>query len=124
MPADTLYVSLMEGTNPQSFGFMMFQMIGMLILISIVLYLSLFFFKKINAKYKNKNQFNSLKIHENVYFSTKQGLSVVSFGEKVYIVGFSNNSVNLIDKIEDEQVISSLKEKKQKINKFSDFFKM
>ena len=118
-PADELILTPV----PPSFGLMMIQMIGMLLFLSVLLYLSLFYFKKLSAKYKNKSELSSLKIHENLYFSAKQGLSVVSFGKKVYIVGFSNNSVSLIDKIEDEEVIASLTDKTRDQKKFSDVFR-
>jgi len=113
---------MISSPTPPSFALMMVQMIGMLIFLSVLLYLSLFFFKKLNAKYKNKSELTSLKIHENLYFSAKQGLSVISFGKKVYIVGFSNNSVTLIDSIDDEEIITSLTQKTQSQKKFSDLF--
>jgi len=94
--------------NAPTFGFMMIQMLGMLILISVVLYLSLYFFKKVNARFKNKNEVLCFKIHDNIYFSAKQGLSAVAFGDKLYIVGFSQNSVSLIDVIEDPDIVSKL----------------
>jgi|GEM_PF-1864932 len=95
--------------NVPSFGFMMFQMIGMLIFLAIMLYAALYFFKKINAKFKNKTSSTSFTIHENVYFNTKQGLSAVSFGNKIYIIGFSQNTICLIDMIDDAEIVSSFK---------------
>jgi len=109
--------------TPPTFGFMMMQMIGMLLFISVCLYLALYFFKRVNAKYKNKNEAICFKIHENVYFSTKQGLSAVSFGNKLYIVGFCPNSVNLIDVIDDHDTISKLTEVPAPHKKFTDLFK-
>ena len=111
---DSLMVNDSEGISfhppASSFAFMMIQMIGMLIFLSIVLYVGLYFFKKLNAKFKNKNHSVGFKIHENVYFSSKQGLSAVSFGKKVYIVGFSPSSVSLIDVIEDDEIVSSFRD--------------
>ena len=109
--------------NPPTFGFMMMQMLGMLLLITIFLYLTLYFFRKINAKIKNRNEAICFKIHENIYYSTKQGLSAVSFGNKLYIVGFSQNSVNLIDVIDDAETISKLTEVTQHQRNFTDLMK-
>jgi len=96
-------------SNPSaSFGFMMFQMLLTLLIMSVVLYFALFFFRRINSKFKYKNKTVCFKLHENLYFSTKQGLSAVQFGEKLYIIGFSGNSVNLIDVIEDKELINKL----------------
>ena len=123
MPADSLLVDIYQPASSPTFALMMVQMIGMLILISVLLYLSLFFFRKINAKFKNRSDNTRLKIHENIYFSTKVGVSVVSFGKKVYLVGFSNNSVNLIDKIDDNDIVEELTINKPKEKKFTDYFK-
>ena len=107
-----------------TFGLMMFQMIGTLVILSVLLYFCLYFVKRLNAKFKNKNECASFKQHERIYFSTKQGLSAVSFGKKLYIISFSQNSVNLIDTIEDEETISKLsKENNSNQVKFSDFLK-
>jgi len=111
---------LLQPMNTPTFGFMMMQMLGMLLLISAVLYLGLFFVKKVNAKLKNKNEALSFKVHENIYFSAKQGLSAVSFGDKLYIVGFSQNSVNLIDVIEDPDIIPKLAQTNPQQKKFTD----
>jgi len=109
--------------TPPTFGFMMMQMLGMLLFISVCLYLALYFFKRVNARYKNKNEAICFKIHENVYFSTKQGLSAVSFGNKLYIVGFCPNSINLIDVVDDQETISKLTEMPAPHKKFTDLFK-
>jgi flagellar biogenesis protein FliO len=114
---------LLSLNDSPTFGFMMMQMLGMLLLISVTLYLALYFAKKINAKYKNKNEAYSFKVHENVYISTKQGLSAISFGKKLYIVGFSQNSINLIDTIEDDEIISQLTLTKTQSKRFSDMLK-
>jgi len=107
--------------NVPSFGLMIFQMFLMLIVLSVVLYLSLYFFKRINARIKNPNQSLRFKLHENLYFSAKQGISAVSFGKKLYIIGFSGNSVNLIDIIEDEEMIAEICSEKSNEGKFGSF---
>jgi len=109
--------------NVPSFGLMIFQMLLMLLVLSVLLYLSLYFFKRLNAKIKNKNEQLCFKLHENLYFSAKQGISAVSFGKKLYIIGFSGNSVNLIDIIEDEEIIASITEEKSNDGKFGSFFR-
>jgi len=106
-----------------SFGLMIFQMLLMLIVLAVFLYISLYLFKRLNAKIKNKNQALCFKVHENIYFSAKQGLTAVSFGKKLYIVGFSGNAVNLVDIIEDEEIINSLKVESASETRFSTFFK-
>ena len=123
MTADTLYVDTIQSSTAPTFALMMIQMIGMLLLITVLLYLSLYFFKKINSSFKNKSESSRLKIHERIYFSTKQGMSVVSFGKKVYLIGFSNNSVNLIDEIKDSDIVENLTNNTQKQRKFSDVIK-
>jgi flagellar biogenesis protein FliO len=110
-------------SQPPSFALMMLQMIGMLVLISVVLYILLYSIKKINTKYKKRNEQFGFKLYENFYFSQKQGLSAVAFGKKLYIIGFSNNSVSVIDIIEDEEIISKLTVDKNEPNKFTDFLK-
>jgi len=109
--------------NPPTFGLMMMQMLGMLLFITVLLYLTLYFFRRINAKLKNRNEAMCFKIHENIYYSTKQGLSAVSFGNKLYIIGFSQNSVNLIDKIDDAETISKLTEVTHHQKGFTDLLK-
>jgi flagellar biogenesis protein FliO len=93
--------------NP-SFGLMMFQIIFMLIVLSVVLYISLFLLRRLNNKLKNKNDLYSFRVHESIYLASKQGMSAVTFGDKLYIVGFSTNSINVIDIIDDPIVIGNL----------------
>ena len=107
--ADTTQGLAVLNVNPaSSFGFMMFQMLLTLLIMSVVLYFALYFFRRVNSQFKQKNKAISFKLHENLYFSSKQGISAVQFGEKLYIIGFSGNSVNLIDVIDDKDVIDRL----------------
>jgi flagellar biogenesis protein FliO len=91
-----------------SFGLMMFQIIFMLIVLSVVLYTSLYLFRRLNNKIKNKNELYSFRVHENIFISSKQGLSAVTFGHKLYIIGFSANSINVVDIIDDPIVLENL----------------
>jgi flagellar biogenesis protein FliO len=109
--------------NTPAFGTMMFQMIIMLLFLSALLYFALYFIRKLNNRYKYKNDSISFKLHENLYFSSKQGISAISFGNKVYIVGFSQNNVNVIDIIDDPEVIATLTTPKPQNNNFIDIFK-
>ena len=109
-------------TTAPAFGLMMFQMLAILVVISVILYFFLYFIKRLNAGYKKKNEHFSFRLLENFYFSQKQGLSAVSFGKKLYIIGFSNSSVSVIDIIEDEETISKLCLENNNTPKFPDFF--
>jgi len=106
---------------PQSFGLMFFQMLGILVIITIILYFFLYLVKKFNHKYKHKNEFLSFKIIENVYYSQKQGLSAVTFAGKLYLIGFSSQTVTLIDKIEDTQLIDQIHKDTYQRQKFPDY---
>ena len=105
--ADSILGLAVVNTNPSaSFGFMMFQMLLTLLIMSVVLYVALYFFRRVNAQFKHKNKAISFKLHENLYFTTKQGISAVQFGDRLYIIGFSGNSVSLIDVINDKEIIA------------------
>ena len=107
--ADSTMGIAVVGVNPSaSFGFMMFQMLLTLPIMSVVLYFALYFFRRVNAQFKQKNKALCFKLHENLYFTSKQGISAVQFGDKLYIVGFSGNSINLIDVIHDKEIIDRL----------------
>lgn len=114
--------NLLKATPP-SFGLMMIQMLGMLLLLTGLLYFSLFFLKKVNKTYKNKSDLLTFRVYDKLYISAKQGLTAISFGKKLYIIGFSNNSVNLIDTIEDEDVLGKLSNEKITQSSFSTIFK-
>ncbi|MCL1827380.1 MAG: flagellar biosynthetic protein FliO [Candidatus Cloacimonetes bacterium] len=110
-------------TNPTSpsFGLMVFQMIVILTLIAVLLYFLLYMIKRINKRYRNNNEEFSFKLLENFYFSQKQGISAIAFGGKLYIVGFSQNSVSVIDIIEDQEVIRKINQSNSE-TKFPEFF--
>jgi len=110
---DTLNTILHENiisdpSGAPTFGLMMFQMIAILIVLSVILYFFLYVVKRINGKMKNNNKKLSFKLIDNFYLSQKQGLSAVLFNNKLYIIGFSTNSISKIDIIEDLEVISQL----------------
>jgi flagellar biogenesis protein FliO len=127
--ADTTDVNFHNYIDSHDFTFLggLLQIMGVLILLSILLYFLLFFFKRLNTRLKNKNEDNSFKIHDNIYISQKQGLSAITFGKKLYIIGFSINSISVIDIIEDEEIIAKLNTEKVLEGKFhsilSSFFK-
>ena len=102
-------------------GSMIRIMFGLLLL-TVMLYLTLYFFKRLNTRIKNKNETYSFKIHENVYISQKQGLSAVTFGKKLYIIGFSNNAISLIDKIEDPEIIEAMTAENPNSARFQSIF--
>ena len=105
--ADSAQGLAIVNTNPSaSFGIMMFQMLFTLLIMSVVLYIALYFFRRVNAQFKHKNKAINFKLHENLYFTSKQGISAVQFGDRLYIIGFSGNSVNLIDVINDKEIIA------------------
>ena len=106
-----------------TFGLMLFQMILMLLLLSAILYFALYFVRKLNYKAKSKNEHFSFKHHENLYLSQKQGLSAVSFGDKLYIIGFSPHSINLIDTIDDPEILAKLTEETSTPSKFVELLK-
>lgn len=112
-----------EISSTPTFAVMMLQMIGMLLLLSGLLYFSLFFFKKLNTKIRNKDENLGLKIQDTLYFSNKQGLSVVQFNNIVYIIGFSQNSINLIDKITDPALVEAYKNQSDSKKEFKQIFK-
>jgi len=118
---DTLSTYIPTPTPSPGFGYMIFQMLLMLVVLAALLYVSLYLVKRLNAKIKNKNTELCFKLHDNIYISAKQGLSAVSFGKKLYIVGFSGNAVNLVDIIEDEEIINSLKVERPVPTKFASF---
>ena len=127
MPLDSLAYNATDTivTSPTAptFGLMMFQMIVLLIVLSVLLYFFLFLVKRLNAKIKNSNETFSFKLIENFYFSQKQGISAVLFGTKLYIIGFSNNSVSVIDIIENEEIINQLTEGKKNVDKFPEILR-
>ena len=111
-----------NATNDFSFWGSMIRIMFGLLLLTVMLYLILYFFKKLNTRIKNKNEAYSFKIHENVYISQKQGLSAVTFAKKLYIIGFSNNSISLIDKIEDPEIIEAMTVDNPNSTKFQSLF--
>ena len=115
--------TIVTSPTAPTFGLMMFQMIVLLIVLSVLLYFLLYLVKKLNAKYKNSNDLYSFKLLENFYFSQKQGISAILFGAKLYIIGFSNNSVSVIDIIENEEIITQLTEGKKSGDKFPEILK-
>ena len=123
MKVDTMAVVSVGGNPSASFGFMMFQMLLTLLIMSVVLYIALYFFRRINANFKYKNKAICFKLHENLFFASKQGISAVQFGNKLYIIGFSVNSVNIIDIIEDPEIIETLNQNQNKQIDFSAFIK-
>ena len=122
--SDTLFTypdpTFVTPVNTPTFGIMMLQMIAMLFLLSSVLYFALYIFKKLNSNVKFNSK-NSFKLHGNIFLHSKQGLSAISYGKKIYIVSFSPNSVNLIDTIEDPDLFDNVINENN-YKKFPDIF--
>ncbi len=110
-------------TNPTTFVWMILMMLGMLLLLSGLLYFSLYFIKKLNKNLKNLDDNFNLKIYDTIYLNSKQGISIILLHKQAYIIGFSSSSVNLIDKITDTELLESLKKQNQNKKDFKKIFK-
>lgn len=111
-----------SGSAP-TFGLMILMLLGMLLILSGVLYFSLYLIRKFNKKLKYPNENLSFNLYDTLYLGNKQGLSLIMFNDTAYIIGFSNNMINLIDKITDEETIQSLKQQKITKQDFKNVFK-
>ncbi|HPY96341.1 MAG TPA: flagellar biosynthetic protein FliO [Candidatus Cloacimonadota bacterium] len=107
--------------NSPSFGWMMFKMLFGLAIISLLLYLVLKFVKSLNHNL-DSNTNSLINIIESHPLAYKQYMQIVKVNKKIYVVLSNQNSIQVIDKIDNQDDIDEIINfKSQKAN--ADFLK-
>lgn len=76
-------------------------LIGAVIAIAIVLYLTYYFSKFMGRKMGDISNKGNIKIVERVALGQDKGLAVTEIGGKYYLLGISNNGISLLMEMED-----------------------
>ena len=76
-------------------------LVGAIVLIGVILYLSYFFSKLMAKKVGNVSNAGNIKICERVALGQDKGLAVAEIGGKYYLFGISNNGISMLMEMED-----------------------
>lgn len=90
--------------------------LGILISLSFFIFILIVLILIVFYLFKNKKSFfydNKIKELSRYYFTNKNFVSIVKIEEKFYILGISENSINKLDEIKDEDFISKIMEEKK-----------
>ena len=109
-----------------TFSEMIVQVVVALGLIIVLLYLTVYIFKKISGhgKFVHKMDKNA-GILDIFPLTPKQAIYIIQLMDEILILGVSENSINLLDKITDREKISEIRERLNKKDelKFKNIFK-
>lgn len=100
-------VGQINKVNSPSFGWMMFKMLFGLAIISLLLYLVLKFVKSLNHNL-NSNANNLINVIESHPLAYKQYMQIVKVNKKIYIILSNQNSIQVIDKIDNQDDIDEI----------------
>ncbi|MFA7547943.1 MAG: flagellar biosynthetic protein FliO [Candidatus Cloacimonadales bacterium] len=101
----------LEGTATPSFAIMMGKMIFSLIIISLILYIALRLFKSLNRGLSLKSK-NNIKVIETQPLAYKQLVQLVLISKKLYIIASNQNTIKVIDIIENQEEIEEITNQK------------
>lgn len=76
-----------------------FELLLALVVVAFVIYLSYIFSKFVAKKVNNIANTNNIKIMERVSLTQDKGLAIVEIGEKYFLVGFSTNTVEILQEL-------------------------
>jgi flagellar protein FliO/FliZ len=91
---------------PTPTAFVVFRMVLVLALAALAIYAVVFFFKRLSRPPEQKNPY--LKVLASVPLSTGSSVSVVSLGNKAWLLGAGSGGVSLIAEITDREVVDAL----------------
>jgi len=93
------------------FGQMVLNLLGAFALVIFLIYGITYFMKKLSRQGKLVNNLDSgAKILDIFPLNNKQAVYIVSLFDEVYILGITEDSIHLIDKIEDKEKIAKIME--------------
>jgi flagellar biogenesis protein FliO len=75
-----------------------------LIAIVLVLYFCYIFSKFLTKKVNNVSKYNNIRIIERVALSQDKGLVIIELCSKYYLVGFSNNNVEILKELNETEL--------------------
>lgn len=88
------------------FGWAIFKIILVLILIISAIYGVMFFFKKKSNAYKTSDDF--LRRVSSLNFAPGKSIEIITLLEKGYMLGVTDSNINLIAEIDDKELIQAL----------------
>ncbi len=91
---------------------LLLPLISLLFILLLVVFVYLYMQKGKKGFFKDKN----MKELSRLYLSNKSFVSIVKVGEKIYLLGISDNSVNLIDILDSLEGINELNIDEKKSN--------
>lgn len=96
-PMDKMY-------SPSLFGIMVKLVISLFFIIGLI-YFSTFFMKKLNSRATGRGGMgDTIKVMGRTFLSPKQSLYLVKIGQKYAVLGVSDQSINKISELTEEEV--------------------
>jgi flagellar protein FliO/FliZ len=86
--------------------FVVLRMVLVLALAALAIYAVVFFFKRLSRPPEQKNPY--LKVLASVPLSTGSSVSVVSLGNKAWLIGAGTNGASLISEIADQEMVDAM----------------
>lgn len=93
---------------------------GTILLFVLILYGSYFFSKKVARISARDNQSKYMKLHDRIMIGQNKYISIISIGDRYFVIGSSDNGMNLITEL-DQDDLQELKQTGYSISEHLNF---